>query len=72
MTRAANSLPNLSPSDWFLVLDALQDAAEELTLNLHESRDSDFYSEEEVDAKRKKVEEWLRIFGLIEPLAKRR
>ena len=70
MSEAANYLPNLSPSDWLLVLDALDDAAWEMNHDLEETSGSDFYSEEDRDAKRKKVEEWRRISGLIEPLAK--
>ena len=70
MTEAANYSPNLSPSDWLLVLDALQDAVWEMNNDLEETRDGDFYSEEDRDAKHKKVEEWRRISDLIKPLAK--
>lgn len=71
MTKAANSLPNLSPSDWLLVLDALQDAAWEMNHDLRETSGSDFYSKEDRIAKRKQVEDWQRISGLIEPLIKK-
>lgn len=64
----ADSLTALSPSDWWLVLDALQAAADEVEYDLHDTRNSHPW-EEERDERLQRVKEWRRISGLIATLA---
>jgi hypothetical protein len=66
----ADTAKILSPEGWSHVLDALHYAAEEVGYDLHDTRNSDFYSPEDRELRHQMVETWERIADLIVPLTK--
>jgi hypothetical protein len=59
---------NLTREDWASILDALRDASEEIGWDLEDTRNSDFYDDEDRAIREQKIAKWDRLAELISPL----
>jgi hypothetical protein len=59
---------NLTREDWASILDALRDASEEIGWDLWDTRNSDFYDDEDIAIREQKIANWDRLAELISPL----
>ena len=60
----------LTAADWSAILEAMDWASEDIGEDLHETRNSDFYDDEERQSREDKQANWDRLAKLIAPLAK--
>ena len=61
---------DLTSTDWSAILEAMDWASEDIGEDLHETRNSDFYDDEERQSREDKQANWDRLAKLIAPLAK--
>jgi hypothetical protein len=59
---------HLARDDWSWILDALCDASEEIGWDLYDTRNSDFYDDEDRAIRKQKIANWNRLAELISPL----
>jgi hypothetical protein len=59
----------LAAADWSAILEAMDWASEDIGEDLHETRNSDFYDDEERQSREDKQANWDRLAKLIAPLA---
>ena len=59
----------LTAADWSAILEAMDWASEDIGEDLHETRNSDFYDDEERQSREDKQANWDRLAKLIAPLA---
>jgi len=60
----------LTAADWSAILEAMDWASEDIGEDLHETRNSDFYDDEERRSREDRQANWDRLAKLIAPLAK--
>ena len=60
----------LAAADWSAILEAMDWASEDIGEDLHETRNSDFYDDEERQSREDKQANWDRLAKLIAQLAK--
>ena len=60
----------LTATDWSAILEAMDWASEDIGEDLHETRNSDFYDDEERQSREDKQANWDRLAKLIAQLAK--